>query len=109
MTNPAVLGTVIVVVLLVEAPVSVAAAAGMEAMVAPSAMPGPEIGVPIARPEVLVTWTLALPFVVVAPLMKLPPAPSVKAEPVAVAFTLSTKAVPVVTDKTVAPAGMPAP
>ena len=109
MTNPVVLGTVIVVVLLVEAPVSVAAAAGMEAIVAPSAMPGPAIGAPTARPAVLVTWTLTLPVVVVAPLMKLPPAPSVKAEPVAVAFVLSTKAVPLVTDKTVAPAGMPAP
>ena len=107
MTKPAVLGTVIVVVLLVEAPVSVAAAAGMEAIVAPSAMPGPAIGAPIARPEVLVTCTLALPDVVVAPLMKLPPAPRTKPEAVvAVAFTLSVK-VPVPTVATVAPAGIP--
>ena len=109
MTKPVVLGTVMVVVLLVEAPVSVAAAAGIEAMVAPTAMPGPAIGVPTAKPDVDVTWTLELPLVVVAPLMKLPPAPSVRAEPVAVAFVLSTKAVPLVTDKTVAPAGMPTP
>jgi type II secretory pathway pseudopilin PulG len=75
--------------------------------VAPSAMPGPATGAPITRPEVLVTCTLALPDVVVAPLMKLPPAPRTKPEAVvAVAFTLSVK-VPVPTVATVAPAGIP--
>lgn len=82
----------------------------MVAMVVPAGIPGPEMGIPTARPAVLATVTAVEARVVVAPPMNKPPAPSVRPEAtVAVALVLRTKAVPLVTLETVAPAGMPAP
>ena len=109
MTSPAVLATVTEVEAAVVAPpVSVAGAASAP-MVVPAAIPGPATGMPKMRPVMLGSWTAAELAVVVAPFRKRPPAPIVRAEPVAVAAELRTKVVPLVIEATEAPAGMPGP
>ena len=77
-------------------------------IVEPAAIPGPEMGMPTARPAVLVTVTAVEPEVVEAPPMNMPPAPKVSPVP-AVPLALRTKVVALVTDATVVPAGTFAP
>ena len=109
MTRPVVLATVTEVEAAVVAPPVSATGAATELMVVPKAMPGPATGMPGIKPVTLGSWTAVDEAVVVALLRKRPPAPKVRAEPVAVAALLSTKVVPLVMEATVAPAGMPAP